>query len=265
MSKKNQKFLKQIIEKKRLDILKTQKTQFAEKSEYLTSRESNSSSFMKIFDDKNKDRIKLIAEIKIASPMNPYLGSAEKLLERARKYEEVGADAVSIITEKHYFKGDISFVSKVKQHVSLPILQKDFIIDSVQIHEAKKAGADALLLIARLTNAKQLEEFVDLCFALQIEPVVEINNKEDLEKAVSSPTNIIAVNARDLDTLKIDVQNACLLVQKIPDSFIKLGFSGIQSAHEVLQYKNAGAKGVLVGTSLMKTKGITGFIKSLQL
>src|SRR6266700_1535424 len=124
---------------------------------------------------------------------------------------------ISIITEKHYFKGDISFISKVKENVSLPVLQKDFIIDPVQIYEAKEAGADALLLISRLVTERQLQKFVSLCFSLGIEPVVEINNEEDLKKTITTKTNIIAVNARDLDTFIVDIEKACLLMQEIPN------------------------------------------------
>ena len=265
MQNKNQNFLKEIMRLKKLDLIqKIQNTQRVRFSKNQNFRDSENLHFQTLF--KNEDeKVKLIAEIKFASPTNPNIGSSEDLLKRAKEYEKAGADAVSIITEKHFFKGDISFISKVKQHVSLPILQKDFIIDPVQIYEAKEAGADALLLIARLVDVKKLQKFVILCFSIGIEPIVEINNEEDLEKAKISGTNIIAVNARNLETFVIDISNACLLTKKIPDSFIKLGFSGIQSVHEVSEYKNAGAKGVLVGTSLMQAKDIKKFIDDLHL
>lgn len=205
----------------------------------------------------------LIGEIKFASPSTPLLGSKKDLLSRAKKYEESGVNAISIITEPHYFKGDIKFVAKVKKHVALPILQKDFVIDAAQIYEAKQIGSDALLLIARLVDQKTLKIFVSLCQDLGIEPVVEINNENDLNKAIKTSTKIIAVNARDLETFVVDVSKACDLLNKIPDKFIKLGFSGIISDKEILEYKKTGAKGVLVGTSLMQAKNIKIFIKSL--
>lgn len=212
----------------------------------------------------NFKAVAIIAEMKFASPTNPNLGSSEDLLDRAREYQKAGADAISIITEKHVFKGDIGFVSQVKKVVKIPILQKDFVIDKQQIYEAKNAGADALLLIARIVSKKQLKAFVLLVQKLGIEPVVEVFDEKDLKKAVATATKFIAVNARDLETFVVDVDKACKLMEKIPDRFIKLGFSGISSKTEVKKYTDAGAKGVLVGTSLMKAKNIKEFIGGLR-
>lgn len=257
---KTENFLKEIVEIKRRDI--SLKTRNISVSEYQSFRKSDSQRFLKIFGENRK--IGLIAEVKFASPTNPYLGSSKELIERVKQYEKAGADAISVITEKHFFKGDVSFVSKVKKHISLPVLQKDFVIDPYQIYEAAKNGSDALLLIARLVDATVLTKFVELCFLLGIEPVVEVNSEEDLAKAVVTKTNIVAVNARDLETFVIDVSKACVLIKKIPDRFIKLGFSGIKSAEEVRVYHEAGANGVLVGTSLMKANNIKEFIKNLR-
>src|SRR5262249_9508531 len=115
----------------------------------------------------------------------------------------------------------------------------------------------------KLLKKERLQEFVTLCLALGIEPVVEISDPTDLEKAVESGTSVIAVNARDLETFTVDVERACELLAVIPTDFIKLGFSGIESSKEVEMYGDAGAKGVLVGTSLMETENISEFIKEL--
>ncbi len=262
MQSKNQNFLEKIIEMKRLDF--SHKTQVVGVSDNLVSKDSDSLRCRRVFARKN-NKINLIAEIKFASPTNSILGSSKGLLQRAEQYEQSGADAISIITEKHFFKGDVSFIPQIKKHVTIPVLQKDFVIDEAQIYEAKQLGTDALLLIARLVDAQTLKQFVNLCFIVGIEPVVEINNEEDLQKAIETETKIIAVNARDLETFEIDVQNACLLIKKIPDRFIKLGFSGILSVKEVLHYKKAGADGILVGTSLMQTEDIGGLIKELKI
>jgi indole-3-glycerol phosphate synthase len=209
-------------------------------------------------------KIMLIAEIKLASPTNPKLGDKTDILKRAKAYEQAGADAISIITEKYYFKGDISFISQVKNKVAIPVLQKDFVIDPIQIYEAKQQGTDALLLIARLLKKEVLKKFTSLCLELGIEPVVEINSDADLQKACMTSTNIIAVNARDLETFAIDKKEAHRLLKKIPKKFIRLGFSGIQSATDVADYKKMGAQGVLVGTSVMKAKNIKYFLGGLR-
>ncbi len=191
-------------------------------------------------------------------------GSSDEIIKRAIAYKKAGAEAISFITEKHYFKGDISFIPQLKKTVSLPILQKDFVVDEYQIYQAKIAGSDALLLIVRYLDIETLKHFVSLCQKLNIEPVVEINNKEDLAKAIETRTKLIAVNARDLQTFEVNVDRACELLRKIPDRFTKLGFSGIHSSLEVKKYKEAGARGVLVGTELMKAKNIGEFLLSLR-
>lgn len=206
----------------------------------------------------------MITEIKLASPTEEKLGDATQIEKRAKLYEDAGADAISIVTEKYFFQGDSAFVQKVKNVVSLPVLQKDFIVDVYQIYEARMNRADALLLIVKLLDEEKLHEFIQRCFDLGMEPVVEINDEKDLEKALKTKTRVIAVNARDLDTFTVDVAKACELLKRIPDTFLKLGFSGIQSKEQVAHYKNAGAKGVLVGTSLMKSENIRNFIKELR-
>jgi len=189
-----------------------------------------------------KDKIALIAELKFASPSAGILGSPADLLTRAKIYEQARVVAISVITEKHFFHGDPQFVTQVKKHTSLPVLQKDFIIDERQIYQAREIGADALLLIARIIDKEKLKQFVHRCHILAIEPVVEVHAEEDLDKAMATETKIIAVNARDLDTFIVDVAKACLLLQKIPDQFIKLGFSGVNGRKEVESYGKAGAQ-----------------------
>lgn len=209
--------------------------------------------------------IGIIAEVKFASPTNPNLGSPNDLANLIRSYLQAGADAISVITEKHFFNGCLEFVSQIKKIASLPILQKDFIVDEYQIFESKNLGADAILLIAKILDQKNLNHFVELALDLGIEPVVEINNEKELKKACSTKTNIIAANARDLNTLEIDVDNACKLLSKIPKKYIKLGFSGVKGKEEAEKYKNAGAGGVLIGTSLMKSDNIRQFIKEIRI
>lgn len=208
--------------------------------------------------------VKIIAEIKLASPTVSYLGSEKDIVKRAIAYEGAGASALSVITEKYFFKGKIDFIPLLKQKVSLPILQKDFVIDPYQIYEAKIYGSSAILLIARLVSKKRLKQFVTLAKKIGIEPVVEINSERDLQKTLSTDTAYIAVNARDLTTFIVDIDRACRLMKKIPATFIKLGFSGIHSVSEVKKYKNAGAQIVLVGTSLMKAKNIKEYIHKLK-
>jgi indole-3-glycerol phosphate synthase len=251
-----------IIEKKKEDLQKQMQHLSLQELKTITTISQKENLFLKKILE--AETVALIAEVKFASPTNSSLGSTTELLERVKAYEQAGAEAISIITEPHFFKGDTEFIKQVKQEVSLPLLQKDFIIDEYQIYEAKNIGSDALLLIARLLDQEKLKSFVRICHNLNIEPVVEINNEEDLEKAVETSTKIIAVNARDLETFHVDISIACRLMKKIPNNFIKLGFSGISSAVDVKQYKDAGARGVLIGTSLMQAENVSELIKELK-
>lgn len=209
--------------------------------------------------------IAIIAEIKFASPSGGQLGNHNELLARAKQDEKAGATAISVVTEKHFFHGDPKFVAKIKNVTSLPVLQKDFILDRYQIYEVVLTGADAILLIAKFLSKTELIGFVELTQKLGLEPVVEINDEIDLKKAVATTTRIIAVNARDLTSFNVDVDRACNLMQKIPNKFIKLGFSGISSKIEVEKYKRSGALGVLIGTSLMKAENTAEFLKGIKI
>jgi len=221
-------------------------------------------SFRQAIKNPKKGSLAIIAEIKLSSSTQPFLGKETEIVDRVQDYQDAKVDAVSVITEKHFFNGDPTFICKIKKAVSLPILQKDFIVDPYQIYEAKIAGADAILLIAKIVSQKDLVFLVKLAQKLGLEPVVEINNDKELKNAITTSTKIIAVNARNLNTFLISIDSACKLIKKIPDKFIKLGFSGISSRGDVLKYKNAGVNGILIGTSLMKTKNINQYLQYLR-
>jgi indole-3-glycerol phosphate synthase len=212
----------------------------------------------------SKQSLIMIGELKFASPSAGILGSPKDVLTRAKRYEQAGIHAISVITEEHFFKGKTEFVQQVKKTVSIPVLQKDFVVDERQITEAAALGSDALLLIARIVTLEQLQRFVEKCLDFGIEPVVEIAHEEDLREAVQTKARVIAVNARDLDTFAIDVAKACKLLMQVPEKYVRLGFSGVKSSKEVAQYKNAGAKGILIGTSLMKAEKSEEFVRSLR-
>lgn len=208
--------------------------------------------------------IGVIAEIKLASPTAGRLGQPEEVCQRAVMYKMNGADAISVVTDNKYFGGSLDFIREIKKTVSLPVLMKDFIIDPFQIYEAKIYGADAVLLIAKILTASLLKDLVKLTESLGMVPVVEVNDKDDRQRALNTSALCIAVNSRDLSTFRVDVDRACQLIKSIPTNRIVLGFSGIEGRNEVEKYRQAGAKAILVGTSLMKTKNINVFIKNLK-
>lgn len=251
--------IKKIIDRNEADLVSRKSAKTIENLEKEIVGLPEALNFYKTFSD-----FGIIAEIKLASPSAGELADEGQVLEIAASYKDGGADAISVITEKYFFKGDVGFINLVKEKTELPILQKDFVVDPYQIYEARAYGADALLLIAKIVSPDQLKEFVDVCLVVGVEPVVEINDELDLENALQTNVKVIAVNARDLDTFKVDVDRACELIKKIPDGFLKLGFSGVDSVKEVNEYKNAGASGVLVGTNLMKSENKQKFLEDLR-
>lgn len=258
--------ISQIILKNEKDILnKKQQTNFFEMQDKIAALEKpvNFLEGLKKGAEKNNG-VSLITELKFASPSEKELGRETDLELRVQEYESAGADAVSIVTERYFFNGDLSFINRIKNTSQLPLLQKDFIVDPFQIYESRINGADALLLIAKLISADQLKKYVELCMEIGLEPVVEVNDELDLKDALHTKTRIIAVNARDLDTMYISIGRACEILTKIPSDFFKLGFSGINTGADVERYKQAGAQGVLVGTNLMKAENIGEFIKGLR-
>lgn len=208
--------------------------------------------------------VNIIAEIKCKSPSAGQIAGTINISKQAGLYESAGAAAISVVTDHKFFGGSLEMIPTIKKSVQIPVLQKDFIIDRVQIYQSKLSGVDALLLIARILPAQTLRSFVTLCIHLNIEPLVEVYNSADLKKALTTSTRVIGVNARDLDTFAIDIPAACGLIRKIPNRIVKIGLSGVSKPEDVQQFRNAGAKAVLIGTALMKSKNANQTIINLM-
>ncbi len=207
----------------------------------------------------------LIAEIKKASPSEGVIDENTDIVEIAKEYEKGGADIISVLTDKKFFHGDINYIPKIKNAVSLPILRKDFIIDEYQIYESKAYGADAILLIAKALTEKKLEKFIDLAHKLRLECLVEVHDEEDLKKVLKFPEKIkiVGVNNRNLNTLKTDLSVIENLMPKIPKDKIVISESGIKSREDVQRIKKLGVNGILTGTSLMKSQDKIKAVKTL--
>jgi len=210
-----------------------------------------------------KGSMAVIAEVKLASPSTGPLGSSDDIPARVSAYEAGGASALSIVTEKHFFGGDPWYLRIAKSASALPVLEKNFIVNQYQLYEARSAGADAILLIARLLPPSELKALVLESQIIGLEPVVEVYDAEDLKSARATEADIIAVNARNLDTFSVDVVRAAALLASIPPSYVRIGFSGVFSPPEAKAYKDAGADAVLVGTALMQAPDIGKFLEEI--
>ena len=194
----------------------------------------------------------IIAEIKKASPSAGIISEDFDPLKKAKEYEEFGASALSILTEEDYFLGSTKYLKDVKKITNLPILRKDFIVDTYQIYESKFIGADCILLIASILNDKQLREFSDLAETLQLDYLIEVHNEEELSRVELFSNAIIGVNNRNLKTFEVDIQNSVRLRNLYKKNNIFVAESGIKNKKDIDMLLANNINVFLIGESLMK-------------
>ena len=199
----------------------------------------------------------------LASPSLGAINENVDILRLCREYEKGGASAVSVLTEAHFFKGDLSLLPLIKKETSLPVLQKDFIIDLFQIYEGRASGADAVLLIAALLDRERLRDFVGLARELGMVALVEIHNEDDWEKASVLDLSLIGINNRDLKTFEVDLGTTFRLKREIPPKIKVVSESGIKDPQDVRVLREAGVDGVLVGEILMRSSDPASKIREL--
>lgn len=211
----------------------------------------------------NKPDLSVIAEIKKASPSAGIIAKDFNPGEIALAYNTGGADAVSILTDKEYFQGDIEFIKQVRNKLQVPILRKDFIIDPIQIFEARAYGADSFLLIAAILDIDELKELTAVGRELGMEPLVESHNELELEKSINAGAVILGINNRNLHTFEVDITLSGKLFPLIPEAAVSVAESGIYFPEQAQQLCQAGFNAVLVGESLMKA-GLESCGKMIQ-
>ena len=192
-------------------------------------------------------QINLIAEIKFASPSAGSIRRKADPIPIGKIYQDAGAAAISLLTDKRFFEGDLNHLPCLKKAISLPILRKDFIIDEVQIREALMFGADVVLLIARILSLGQLSELTAACRELGLACLTEVHDRDDLDKALECGADIIGINNRDLDTFTVDLKTTFELAPMVPDDRILISESGINSGEDILPLKSTRVQAVLVG------------------
>lgn len=210
-----------------------------------------------------KQGLSLIAEIKKSSPSLGVIQENFDPVKLAKTYELNGASAISVLTEKKYFDGNLSYLKIVKEATTIPILRKDFIFDEYQIYESRVAGADAVLLIVSILDDKTLTKLLNLTKKLGLDALVETRTKEEIEKALKSGAEIIGINNRDLDTFKVDITRSISLCHLIPPNRVIVSESGIHDYKDMVKLENSGVDAVLVGEALMKSKNVGKKIKEL--
>jgi tryptophan synthase beta subunit len=196
----------------------------------------------------------LIAEIKRSSPSAGRIATGnEDIVARARAYEAGGAAAISVLCEPHWFGGSIDDLRAVRAAVAVPVLAKDFVVEEVQLRMLRTAGADLVLLLAVLHSAKQLARLVDSAYGIGLEPLVEVHDARELERALATRARLIGVNNRDLRTLEVDVDRASRLRDLVPDDRLVIAESGVRDTAIVARWRALGFDGALVGESLVRS------------
>jgi len=204
----------------------------------------------------------LIAEVKRSSPSAGEIGDVDPG-EQAARYQAGGASAISVLTEPRHFGGSLADLRAVRRHTALPVLRKDFIVHPGQVIEARAEGADAVLLIAAALSELELEELRTVAEELGMSTMVEAHTPADLERALVSGARIVGVNARDLESLEVDLDAALALAGSVPPGRVVVVESGLRSRGDVLRAERAGAHAVLVGEALMRSADPAAAVREL--
>jgi len=207
--------------------------------------------------------IRLIAEVKKASPSKGVIRQDFDPVRIAAMYQEAGATCLSVLTEKKYFQGSLEYLGAIRKAVGLPLLRKDFIVDEYQVFEARAAGADAVLLIAACLDRSQMEDYLGVAGSLGLDVLVESHTMKELDASLHAGARIVGINNRDLASFTVSLQTTFDLLKDIPDDRIVVSESGIKTRDDVMRLEKAGVDAVLVGESLMREKDIGKKVREL--
>ncbi len=196
--------------------------------------------------------LKIIAEIKHASPSKGVFRDDFDPVRFACSYRDGGASALSVLTDEKFFKGSLSYLTEVRRAVDIPLLRKDFIIDPYQVYESRLYGADAILLIVAALGQDALVELLELAHSLDMNAIVEIHDGGELDRALDAGSRIIGINNRDLRTFEVDLGVSATLSKKIPEGIISVAESGIGSSEDIKRLRDEGVHVFLIGETFMR-------------
>ena len=211
-----------------------------------------------------EDPYKIIAEVKKASPSKGVIREDFDPLFIAQEYSRAGVDAISVLTEPHFFQGNLEYLTGIRRYVPTPLLRKDFIFCEYQLVEALAYGADFVLLIAKCLTRKELKDLLNYTWHLGMNALVEVHDKEDLSKAIYAGADIIGVNHRNLDTFEMDMTLTEKLMPLIPNGKIIVGESGINDKETIVELSKIGVDAFLIGEHFMRQDDIYESVKTLK-
>lgn len=210
----------------------------------------------------------IIAEFKRRSPSKSSINQTANVADVAKGYEKSGVCGMSVLTDLKYFGGSLEDLIVARASCDLPLLRKEFIVDEFQILEAKAFGADFILLIAAVLTKEEIKTFSELAKQLDLEVLLEVHNREELEKSIMPSLDLIGVNNRNLKTFEVSLEISKKLSASIPNEFVKISESGISDVESIKELKNYGFQGFLIGENFMKTENpgnsAKSFIQNLE-
>ena len=237
---------------------KTQEVNVAKKKKPLTALAHQNAAPVKNFIEALKDNSSpaIIAEIKKASPSKGIIREDFDVAEIAKIYSQHGARCLSVLTDEHFFQGHSDYLALAKKSCALPVLRKDFIIDSYQVYESRSLGADCILLIVAMLDDIQLKDFCQLAQELNMAVLVESHNQEELERAIELPTPLVGINNRSLHTFHTDIQLTIELKDLIPHDKLIITESGLRTREDISLMQKNKINTFLIGEQLMKAPDI---------
>lgn len=257
--------LDEIIAHKRTEIEKI--LPLTEKLRFAAAERNDFRSFVNALRDpsiESDPSLSIIAEVKKASPSVGIISENFDPVAIATEYARCGANAISVLTDEKFFQGKLSYLSAIREKVALPLLRKDFIVHEAQIYEAVIAGADAILLIVAVLSQDELERFLDIAQAYQLDVLVEVHDLSELDRALDTDATIIGINNRNLKTFDVSLDTTCQLAQELGPDHILVSESGISTGEDANNVQQWGADAILVGEALMRSEDKASKMEELK-
>lgn len=257
--------LDKIVERKRVEVSEAQaKVSIEELSEYPLFSRTCYSLKESVLDPQ---RTGIISEYKRASPSKGVINNINTVSEVVKGYQNAGASAISVLTDADFFQGSLKDLEEARSVLTIPLLRKEFIIDKYQIAEAKTYGADIILLIAACLTNEEVSELSNYAKTLGLNVLLEVHNEEELKGNLFDTVDAIGVNNRNLKDFSVSLAHSYDLVNKIPDTYIKVSESGISDPQTIRELKSIGYNSFLIGENFMKTtdpgKALLEFVKEI--
>ena len=256
--------LQEIVNYKKIEIEKSKKMISVE---ILNKKIKSLSKPLKFLDElRNKNEVGkagIIAEVKKASPSKGIIKKDFNYIEIAKEYEKGGAACLSILTDTPSFQGSPQYLKDIRRNTKLPILRKDFIIDTYQIIESRSWGADCILLIMKILKNKELSKLINICNEMNMDILFEINSQEELERLLPFNPKMIGINNRNLENFETDIENSIKIKKNIPDDILVISESGINDVKDISYLGKHNINNFLIGERLMRSKNISGELSKL--